>query len=159
MSSINPNKSTKKYLNYGHIHKGTKRYRSALRECRKRGFDDTELWNFDCTFSKFVLSHGYLKGHKELLDKIIECDLTIMHDEREGQYRIIADEISANQEICDKCRQFIIPRLIRFIEIHRGYPPIYKTDEGWRNKLTEIIEDIKVGNFTEFMLNLENMWD
>ena len=54
-----------KFLNYGCIEKNTKRYRKALRECRKnkkyynlkKSFDDSETWNLDIVILKYCLNH------------------------------------------------------------------------------------------------------
>ena len=67
---------------------GDKRWDEWEQERRRRGFDNTELWNLDMTISRFILprlkefkdcTYGYpakFKSHKEwdeILDKMIEA--------------------------------------------------------------------------------------
>lgn len=70
-----------------------KRIPKLLKQIKKRGFDDSELWNLDVTIAKFVLPR--LKRFKEI---ITSCPGTFEGDDDIEQWYTILDKIIFSME-------------------------------------------------------------
>lgn len=166
-----------KFLNYGCIEKNSKRYRKALRECRKnkkyynlkKSFDDSETWNLDIVILKYCLNnkiHDY-----NILKKLINDNIDYL-DEIEEKFQI--NDIDKINEIYDstikeilneliykeseKFGKFILPRLKRFKILTNGYPPDMKEEE-WNEYIQNTINDIEYNkDYTKLINKFHSFW-
>lgn len=171
------------YLNYGVIERGSKYRRKALRQCKRNkerygvGFDDSETWNLDTTFARYMLSKNY-NVDKSILYALSTFGLSDMvnnlyalcplnnRDTFNTHYDNILNKLLTdinNLSDIDKIdiSNFIYPRLLRFADVTNGYPcgwnNITKHDE-WIDYIKATAEDIKNLDFKKFILNIEKFW-
>jgi hypothetical protein len=173
----------KNYLNYGFIERGSKYHRKALRQCKRNkerygvGFDDSETWNLDATFARYILSKNYnvdksilhalsTVGLPDLVGNLYAVCPLSNRDTFNTHYDNILNKLLKDiNNLSDinkiDISNFIYPRLLRFADITNGYPfgwnNITKHDE-WIDYVKITAEDIKNLDFKKFILNIEKFW-
>lgn len=172
--------SNKSLLGWGCTYKNEKRYRKALRQCRKNkkrfgvGFDNSETWNLDHTFFMYLYNtrwvremDDFLKAHMFWKEDEYICEKYNIPDYEyhdiglalETQVDLVFLHIeklddSKKKQLCD----FLIPRLIVFKEKSNSHPASM-TEEEWDKYIDDTIEELKQLKFDNFKFKLGAFWN
>ena len=172
--------SNKSLFGWGCVYKNEKRYRKALRQCKKNkkrfgvGFDNSETWNLDHTFFMYLYNtrwiremDDFLKAYMFWKEEEYVCEkYNIPYYEYNDIGAALDTQVvvlflhieklddSKKKQLCD----FLIPRLIVFKENLHGYPG-NMTEEEWDKYIDDTIEELKQLNFDKFEKRLGCFWD
>ena len=152
-----------KFFGYGCMPKQRSKKRKVYRQYRRYGFDLSECWNLDYTFSKYLSDniHGFFTtaGNSDQWDYFNEddCKLNFISYRKHIEDFFLHEDKNKVQAAV----AFLLPRLKYFRKHHHGYPPLVKTNDNWNTILDEIIYSFETHGkysplFVEYFFNL---WD
>ena len=167
-------------FNWGCIRKKEKGYRKALRQCKKNkkrfgvGFDNSETWNLDHTFFKYLYNTRWIRE----MDDFLKAHICWKEDEyicekynipeyeyqniAEIQDKYISDIFTSINQLSDEKKKqlsdFLIPRLIVFKEKSNSHP-VSMTEDSWNQYIDNTIEELKKLKFDNFKFKFRAFWN
>lgn len=184
MKYIKPNtypiKGSYNRIGYGCISKKRVKFhklgkRKAYRECRKFGFDLSEVWNLDCTILGWLSDNigGYFRecGDPFTWDEVdLEGNSYKNNTEacmkawfiRRNKFRYNLNNFLKNtdKETFKKFTQFVVPRLTILINNVHGYPGTMNSCEEWKETLDNMKCSFLLGGYSkDFIKYFFSLWD